>query len=294
MVGWHGEKGECQTHAESVCPACLGKVREHLSEIVRLAGLPLLDEVLTRGAKSEAADLLGPTANPVQWRQRGNYGHIYHPDSRIGELHPLWVLGTWDLLITEHLGHKRAEPAEVRLSAAYIDLNLNYLAADMEFDFPVLADELAACRQHLERVLSDGEQRETGAPCMKCGRKVARLTDDDGKVTYRCESCRDDISDSGYLFTQKADRLKKADRLTAEDMATRTGVPSSTIRRWGNARTVRGVEYDPLFRSPGRNGMGHIVYRVSDVEWVRDNGGDTRGSVTQGNLGSTVSNEGAA
>lgn len=295
LLQWHGDRGECQTHAESVCPSCLGKVREHLDEIVRLAGLPLLEQVLAKGsANTEAADLLGPTAEPAQWRQRGDHGHRYEPDSRIGELHPLWVLGTWDLLVTEHLGHKRTQRAGVRSSAAYIGLNLAFLAADMEFDFPVLADELADCRAHLERVLHDGEQREKAAPCLKCGKAIQRSVDDKGRVTYRCKGCRAETNDAGYLMAQRADRLAKAEMLTADDMATRTNVPASTIRRWGNARHINGVDYAPLFRSPGRNGQGRKVYRVADVERVRDSGGDTRGSNTNAGASAIVSNEGAA
>lgn len=296
FVQWHGDKGNCQTHAETVCPACLGKVREHLGEIVRLSGTPLFEETLAKGANSEAAHLHGPSADPVQWRQRGDYGHRYQAGvtHMMGELHPLWVLGTWDLLATEHLGHKRTQRAGIRSSAAYLDLNLNYLAADVEFDFPVLAQEVADCRNHLERVLHDGEQRERGAPCLTCSRRLERHVDDRGRIRYRCDRCNVDVTDAEYLLAQKDERLRKAELLAAEDMAIRTGVPAPTIRRWANVRRIDGVEFGPLFRSVGRNGQGRKVYRVADVERVRNNGGDTRGSVGGGEDAGTVSNEGAA
>src|SRR5689334_18325715 len=44
-VQWYGERGTCETHAASVCPSCVAKVREHLNEIVRLSGMPLLEQV---------------------------------------------------------------------------------------------------------------------------------------------------------------------------------------------------------------------------------------------------------
>jgi hypothetical protein len=295
LVQWHGERGDCETHAESVCPSCLGKVREHVEEIVRLSGLPLVAEVLTKGAASEAADLLGPAADPKQWRQRGDYGHRFDADSRVGwHTHPLSVLGWFDMIVTEHLGHSRTTRITITRAAGYLDRNLHFLAADIEFDFADMANTLADCRGHLERVLHDGEQVERGAPCLKCGTRVVRQLDKDGRVSYRCERCREDITDSGYLFAQKAQRLKDADRLTADDMAARTGVPAGTIRRWANVRNIEGIDYEPLFKSPSRNGMGHKVYRVSDVEAVRDSGGDKRGTATLDGASGTVSNEGAA
>lgn len=293
-VQWHGERGECETHAESVCPSCLGKTREHIVEIMRLSGVPLIAEALDRGTRSEAADLLGPTANPKAWRQRGDYGHRYEPDSRVGEQHPLWVLGWFDMIVTEHLGHARTQRITVTTAGDYLLRNLHFLAADLEFDFADMANTVADCRLHLERVLHDGEQVERGAACLKCGKRVVRTTDDKGRVTYRCENCREDVTDSGYLMAQKAERIKSATQLTAEDMATRTGVPASTIRRWANVRRVNGVEHGPLFRSPARNGLGHRVYWVEDVLRIRDGGGDTRGSTSSEVEGATVSNEGAA
>jgi hypothetical protein len=294
LLQWHGERGDCETHAVSVCPSCLSTTRDHLAEIRRLASIPLVAEALTRGAQSEAADLLGPAANPKAWRQRGDYGHRYEPDSRVGEQHPLWVLGWFDMIVTEHQGHGRTQRITIASAADYLGRNLHHLAADIEFDFADMAETLADCRQHLERVMHDGEQIDRGAPCLTCGKRVVRLTTDDGRITYRCERCRQDISDSGYLFAQKAERMKSAVSLAVDDMATRTGVPEGTIRRWANKRDIEGVEYPALFYSCGRNGMGRKVYRVEDVERIRDSGGDTRGPRSVEAQADTVSSEGAA
>lgn len=256
LVQWHGERGDCETHAESVCPSCLGKAREHLSEIVRLTGVPLVEQVLAAGdVDTEAADLLGPAANPAQWRQRGSHGHHYEPESRMGELHPLWVLGTWDLLVTEHLGHTRTTRITVPRAATYLDTNLHFLAADLEFDFPSLANEVAACRGHLERVLHDGEQRETGAPCMTCRKPLVLVR---GKVDapdhWECLRCRETSTEDQYRFAVMNLHREAADWLTDSDMAIRTGVKAGTVRKWAERGSVR-----------KRRDSGRTVYAVEDT-----------------------------
>jgi hypothetical protein len=256
LVQWHGERGDCETHAESVCPSCVGSVREHLAEIERLSGLPLVEQVLRAGdVDTEAADLLGPTADPAAWRQRGRHGHKYEPDSRIGELHPLWVLGRFDLLVTEHLGHKRTQRVGITSSAAYLSANLTYLAADLEFDFVDLANDVAACRSHLERVLHEGEQRETGAPCMDCRvpmvREWGKLAAADG---WRCPRCREWRSEQDYRLNVADLHRGNAEWLTANEMQIRTGVKAGTVRVWCTRETVR-----------SRSENGRTVYRVADV-----------------------------
>lgn len=276
LVGFYGERGDCQTHAESVCPACLGKVREHLSEIVRLTGLPLVEQVLAGGSvDTEAADLLGPAANPVQWRQRGNHGHIYEPDSRLGwHTHPLSVLGWFDMLVAEHLGHTRTTRITVTRAATYLDTNLTYLAADMEFDFPDLANALAACREHLERVLHDGEQRETGAPCMKCRVPLWLIRDDTDY--WQCPRCRQTSTEDQYRFAVMADFVEHSDQLTALQIEEQHGIPASTVRRWCSevTRYVGGSvkTYPVKLRSTGKNSAGQNLYSVKRVLELREEG----------------------
>ena len=282
LVQWHGERGECMTHAETVCPACLGKVREHLGEIVRLSGLPLLEQVLSDGSTdTEASDLIGPSADPVQWRQRGNYGHMYQTGVThvIGELHPLWVLGTWDLIVTEHLGHKRTQRAGIRSSAAYLDLNLRWLAADLEFDFPSMAEEVEDCREYLERVLHDGEQRETGAPCLSCGvrLRLVRTKDED---RWTCPRCKRESSDSQYRFAVKNEVIERSPILTLDDMAIRVSVPAKTLRTWASIVRVQAdgehvEELAPLI-APSTRMNDRDYYAVTEVELVIAMGGDTR------------------
>ncbi len=171
-----------RVHVESgalTCPGCVGDVRGDISQIVALHA-KTLTEAVHRGINSEAAHLYGPTADPSAWRQRRRYGYRdvvetkpdgtrFRPDV-IGEDHELWVLGTWDLLVTEHLDHHRTQRVTVKTAADYLRANLSDLAQDREFPFAELAREVSACRGHLEDVLRDGERDEQGGLCPMCGK----------------------------------------------------------------------------------------------------------------------------
>lgn len=279
LIQWHGDRGDCQTHAESVCPACVGKVREHIAEIVRLSGFPLIEQLLSAGrTDTEAAHLAGPAANPHQWRQRGDHGHIYDPESRMGGMQPLWILGKYDLLVTEHLGHKRRTgKITIPRAASYLGRNLTWLAADLEFDFVDMATDLEECRQHLERVVHDGEQVETGAPCMTC-RIPLRLVRGEREDRWTCPRCRQESTEEQYRFALRADFIENATDLNADDMAVRTEVPASTIRRWAHVRRTqrkgeKPIDHPPIIKPTGRVNE-RKVYAVVDVEFVRDNGGE--------------------
>lgn len=283
LIQWHGDRGDCMTHAESVCPSCVGKVREHLTEIVRLSGLPLLEQVLSKGSvDTEAADLLGPVADQAQWRSRIEQGAIHDPETLLGGNHPLWVLGRWDMEVTEHLGHRRTRKVKIRSAAAYLDSNLTWLAVDPSFDIALFAAQVADCRSHLEHVVHEGEQIETGAPCMTC-RVPLRLVRTTGEDRWTCPRCRERSTESQYHFALRADFVDNSPLLNADDMATRTGVPSSSVRAWANVVRVQAdgeapEDLPPLLRPAGRM-HGRIVYRVADVEAIRAAGGDTRRKV---------------
>lgn len=273
LVGWYGDRGSCETHAESVCSSCLAKVREHLAEIVRLSGMPLLEQVLRAGdVGTEAADLLGPAANPKQWRQRSNYGHIYEPDSRVGwHTHPFGVLGWYDMLVTEHLGHSRTQRITVTTAADYLDRNLHYLAADVEFDFADMAVAFEGCRTHMEQVLHEGEQVETGAPCMTCRKPLRRVfagnelpwAHRDGsrpranEDVWACAKCREWRDDKGYRLNVSELHQANAEWLTAAEVEVVSGVKAPALRK----RVERG-------EVTSRRDSGRVVYRVDQIPEV--------------------------
>lgn len=272
------------------CPGCIGDVRSHLDEIARMTD-KLPSEAQTRGAQSEAFHLAGPVANPEAWQQRGRYGHKYTAESRLGENHPLWVLGTWDLAVAEHYGHRRTASITVASAADYLARNLTELAQDIDFAFDDLAQDLRHCQSHLEDVLHDGEQVEKGAPCLRCKQPVIKTTEA-GTTTVRCDRCRHTLSDNEYRLAVRATHTAHADRLNVADMAERIDVPESTIRRWANVLRIQrdgeaAVEVQPLLRSCGRDTSGRKVYRVADALTIKTAGDNRRRS-------GTVSIEGVA
>lgn len=281
LIQWHGDRGDCLTHAESVCPACLGKVREHIDEIVRLSGMPLLEQVIRKGSPdTEAADLLGPVADQGQWRSRIEQGVIHDPEATLGGNHPLWVLGRWDMLVTEHLGHRRTRKVKIRSAGRYLDTNLTWLAVDPSFDIALFAREIAECRQHLERVLQEGEQVETGAPCMECGGTLRRVWQGDPlpwkhrddshppapEDCWACSRCKVWRDDRKYRLNVSDLHTGEAAWLTSGAMEIRTGVRAGTVREWARRIESAFRTREPLVRK--RRHGGRTEYAVEDVERV--------------------------
>ena len=284
---------------DQTCGDCLADTRQSLTDIGNYAAR-MLGEAILRGINSHAAMLAGPIADPEAWgyhRMSAIAGRIDRAflDDCHDEQHPSWVVGTWEILARDHLQQPRDFAPTLTEARGYLDRQLHTLAHDQTFDFPAMRNDLNDCARHLEATLKDGEQVEKGAPCMTCRRPDERLTGDQGRITYACRRCHTEVSETGYMLAVKAEYLERADRLTTDDMATRTGVPASTIRRWANTRRIEGTEHPPLFRSCGANGQGRKVYRVTDVERIRDTGGDTRGtSAASRPAPDTMSNDGAA
>lgn len=282
-------------HVAGACAECLAETREALHEIGRMCDA-LPEEVEHRGINGEAMMLLGPAADP---EARGHLeasvlagrvpaDYLDHADS---DRHPLYVLGTWDMVVRDALEHD--EPGE-RLTVAtaldYLDRQLTYLAGYEHLPFEDMARDLRACRTHMESVLHDGEQIEQGAPCLTCRRPVTRGMAESGEYTYRCERCRRDLTANEYRLAVHAAHIAHADRLNVDDLAERIEVPASTIRSWASILRVQrrgqaALEHPPLIRSCGRDSSNRKVYRVADALKVRDMGGDRRRSGIVSNAG---------
>jgi hypothetical protein len=193
------------------CPECVGEARENIDAIVTMsAALP--DEAAERGATSEAAMLEGPTAEPAAWRQRRRYGYRDGAEVRtkaggiVGEEHPLWTLGTWDLLVTEHYGHHRTARITLATAASYLKANLSDLAQDEDFAFDDLVRDLRRCRTHLEAVLHDQAQGDrAGVGCFECGKDLERRLVADGfEDVWTCKGCCRRYTYEQYNFALRA------------------------------------------------------------------------------------------
>ena len=268
---------------EQTCAQCVGDVRDDLAEIVTLDGR-MLDEAQHRGVESEAAMLAGPAADHEVWQarhrillQRATVGTKadearameWHYDNR-DEQHPYWVLGGWDLMVTEYLGHDRTEAVSVTGSADYLADQLTYLAQRPDFGWEDMAREVRSCRAHLEDVLREGDRAERGSPCPMCAKASLEKdygdTEADDRWTCPRRDCHAAYTEEDYRSKVEAVYVMYSDRLTASQIATTYRVPEGTVRRWANGwRDARGIERKPVVRKRGYDGQGRQLYDVDDV-----------------------------
>lgn len=287
-------EGHCRicrlAHADGTCPECVALTREALHEIGRLCD-SLPEEVEHRGIDGEAMMLLGPAADPEArgwveasylagrlpegWIEaaHGNECPLLSNEACTGcaggELHPYTVLGTWDMAWRDALEHD--EPTGGRLALAdaidYLDRQLTYMAGFAHLPFEDFAANLRACRAYMERVLHDGEQHDTGAPCLECGvrqeREWGKLITADG---WRCPKCKTFSTEAQYRLAVGAEHLAKAEWLTAADLAAWlleqavetegavVPVSAGTIRSWASKGRIH-----------KRRDSGRTVYNRADV-----------------------------
>lgn len=265
-------------HHEGACPACAGEVRDDLAEILKLCR-GLHSEAVHQGVDSEAMALLLPSANPEAWGHittslkvgRLPAGYLQcdrcdnswpcsNPKHATGELHPLFVLTTWEDVWRDALEHETDALASIEGAAAYLAMQLTYMAGYEHAPFEDFARDLRRCRNHLEAVLHDGEQRDTGAPCLDCDipqvqvfrgrelpwstREKQLLASEDG---WACPRCRKWSNDKQYRFSMKAEYIDHAEWLTDVDMVARvspmmlTGkeLKAGTVRAWASEGSIR-------------------------------------------------------
>lgn len=245
-------------HAEGACAECVGEARETLREITRMCS-DLPAEVAHRGVEGEAMNLLGPAADPEA------RGHVEasiaagrlpadYLDTADSDSHPLLVLGTWDMIWRDALDHD--EPTErltVVTAAAYLDVQLTYMADFPHVPFEDFVRDLRACVSHLEGVLHDGEQVETGAPCMTC-RVPLRLVRGESADHWVCPRCHQQSTEAQYRYAVMHLHRQEAEWLTDREMELRTGVKAGTVREWARRGHV-----------DKRLDSGRVVFRVEQV-----------------------------
>lgn len=269
-----------RVHALGACPECIAATRDDLAAIRLMCGA-LPAEVEHRGVNGEALMLLGPTADPEAWQHvqasylagrlpegwfeatHGRDCPTLRNDPCVGcagdELHPLTVLGTWEMVWRDFLEHESDAKITVADSAGYLDRQLAYMAEQDEVPFEDFARDLRRCRGHLEDVLHDGEQIETGAPCMTCEipLRLERGKSED-LDRWRCPRCREMSTVAQYLFAVQNEYRKRARALTARDIAKEYEVPEGSVRAWASERVGK-------VRKRGKDHNGLQLYDVADV-----------------------------
>lgn len=251
-----------KAHAKAACTGCLEAARSDLQAIGDLcASLPA--EAVEKGVQSEAMMLTGPVADPQAWQHRylaaaffHRFDDAYLEDCR-DEQHPLWILGTWEQVWRDHLDHFSDQPVTVATAHAYLNMQIGYMAEQVEPPFDEFARELRGCRAHLENVLHDGVRVEKGAPCGQCNKPMTR-TDDDH---WHCATCHRTISEAEYRLAVGITYRAHSPSLTATDMAGRIGVKASIVRVWGSRGQIT---------KRGKNEDGLTLYDVASAITKRD------------------------
>jgi hypothetical protein len=238
----------------------MAETREALRDIGRMCGA-LPEEVEHRGIDGEAMMLLGPSADPEARGHleasvaAGRVSADYLADAT-GETHPLWVLGTWSMVWRDALEHDEAATGELGEAVDYLDRTMGYMGGFEHAPFEDFARDLRRCRTHLESVLHDGEQIDTGAPCMTCRVPLDRVWGlDDQADGWKCPRCRATSTDAQYRFAVMHLHREKATHLTDREMQLRTGVKAGTVRIWARRGHVE-----------RKRDQGRTVYSVADVE----------------------------
>lgn len=258
-------------HARAACAGCLGAARSDLQAIGELcSALPA--EAVVKGVNSEAMMLTGPSANPEEWKRlmiaAAFYGELdpaYLQDCR-DELHPVWVLGTWEQVWRDYLQHHTGVAFTLTAGWAYLDTQIGYMADQQEPPFDEFARDLRSCRAHLENVLRDGVREERGAPCVQCTRPMVKIPGEKGEAdTWHCRRCWRSATEDQYRFAVGVAYRAHSDRLTAAELGEKIGVKPSIIRVWGS----RG-----LVRKRGRDHNGITLYDVADAEARHELGGE--------------------
>lgn len=285
-----GMRGRCAHHVDRgagihTCPRCVGKVRADLARIVTLHTIDVPSEALHAGVDSEAFNLAGPSASVDQLDARRRVGDrdrgfCEWPIPRDDDRHAYHVLGRWDLALREWWGPQTDLLVTVERAAAYLTglLDGGFPHGD---EFEEFARDVAACRDHYERVVHEARVPETGARCPECGEGGPRLVKhyargDDERTkrgdhdTWHCpRETAHWWSERDYRDRVASTYVQHADRLPTREMAERLDIPASTIRRWASTtrKEVAGewVDLPPRLRSVGLSVDGRKTYRVSDV-----------------------------
>ena len=292
------------------CARCVGKVRENLRKIEAYTA-QAHREVVQRGINSAAFMVAAPAADPeahgflhqsatsgrlCKCRKRGQTcpatveppricpdAAAFIEDAR-DELHPLTVLGWWEMLWREELCLPSDERITVGKARRFLDEHLTRMAQQLDPDFDQFRTEVAACRTWLENVLGEGARDERGVQCFMCGRaRLVKWYDDDlvtledGTVTGAQDHLYCPREDCGHWWSE-ADYRAKVDGLyvqwagclTAAQIAETYRVPESTVRRWASGWTERGIWQEPTVQRRGKSATGAALYDVGDVLAMRD------------------------
>lgn len=247
-----------KTHVErNTCVGCLDATRGDLEAIAALcASLP--EEAVDKGVQSEAMMLMSPSSDPEAWRNRataamvGRIDASYLEDCR-DEMHPLWVMGSWEQIWRDFLDHQTIHPVTWGSAYSYLNTQIGYMADQVEPPFDEFARELRGCRAHLENVLHAGIREERSqTPCVDCETRLVKVfADAEPEDHWVCPKCRRVYTEQEFAraqhFHMEDERADKWVR-TAEALAV-IDRPEQTLRTWmrnGDVKVDKDAKTDAL------------------------------------------------
>lgn len=266
--------------SQKTCGLCIHGVRDNLKAVTRLSE-KLLDEAMNKGVNSEAAALAGPAIKTLEGIEAFEYRRMSFLMGRIPQLeqddrHPLWILGSWEMIIRQHLSQEAKPGQRVTLLDArdYIDTQLHVLAHDPHFPFDELMQDLWRCARHLENVLRDGVREErTQVPCLDCGRRLERryaaAVANDHHICPRCERTYDPKefarAKADWLAADEANRYvligEAAKAVERSEYTVRTWIRRLQVASICDVKTHRLKVWWPDIRDTNRETRTHELLR---------------------------------
>lgn len=264
------------------CARCVGTVRTDIGMIVaHCQSETIVEELLERGPRSNAAWILAPTADADTWHRRESLTWVAAIDGDKGakgwlednrhEFHPMWVLGCWDLLLRRYYDLDTTERVTVAKAATFILEHLTNIARDPGFDFSVLANQMHQTRTMLEHVLPIDHGPQRGAPCPHCEVDLVKVYDVDdtsgASDRWHCKPCNKWWTEGEYQLRVGTEYLGNAPTLTASQIKHQYAIPEGTVRRWAAPTLDKNYNEVPaVVRKRGKNDQGLQLYDVGDVK----------------------------
>lgn len=212
----------CGVEHEVCCPGCRDEARTNLAEIQRMcAAMP--DEARRCGVNSQAMSILAPVADPEAWGHhaasalagrtipldcdaRDLDGVQAWLDRADNETHPLWVLGTWEMVWRDALGHDSDDVVTIPGAATYLDLQLTYMAGYEHVPFEDFARDIRNCETRLRQIIhdqNDGDRANVG--CFDCRGDLERKLGPAGfEDHWTCRKCRRRYTQTDYNLALRA------------------------------------------------------------------------------------------
>lgn len=216
----------------------------------------------------EALNYAGPVADLDIWQRRYDLSDQKTQDWMVentvkSDEHPLLVLASFEDDIRAMLNQPTDLTATVRRAADYIRNHLDDIVPEGAYlQIGRLVADLRKTRHTLEEVLKAGIRDDKGVPCMTCGSALVKVWgEDEESDRWHCKPCRRWSTHEQYMQAVKADYLRNAEWLLADQIEAEYRVPTGTVRQWGNRGKVGKRK---------NHQTGRIEYRVSDVVARRD------------------------